>query len=204
MGHIASQSRATGGGAYNGGNNNNNYSNSNNDTNEMSMFCGYCTISKDCSEDLCEDFCGFHGITLDNSPCVEKWLCDSGATRHMTPNDSMLTNLTPINEKVTIGDKSTLRATMKGTAILDLGQGKQLTLSDVWVVPKLAKNLLSETRLQKQNKIIKFVNSVEIHPMCNKDYTNPQFGNLIRIINNDSTTDSFHINVRETSERQHD
>jgi len=202
-GHVASMCRAPGGGAhggnqnnYNGGGNNNN-NDGNNSNNEMSMFCGYCVDFRTCSDETRGEFCGFHGVTLDNSPCVEKWLCDSGATRHMTPNESMLINTTPINEKVTIGDKSTLRATMKGVAILDLGQGKRLTLNDVWVVPKLAKNLISETRLQKRNRIVKFNNYVEIHPMSNEDYANPTFGNPIRIINNDGNNESFHINVKE-------
>jgi len=189
---LASMCRAPGDGAYNG-NQNSQSSDSNNHSDEMSMFCGYCDVLTT----NVEKFCGFHGVTLDNSPSMEKWFCDSGVTRHMTPDESMLIDTTPINEKVIIGDKTALQATMKGPAILDLGQNKRLTLTDVWVVPKLAKNLISETRLQKRNKIVKFNNYVEIHPMRNEDHSNPTFGDPIRIINSDGNLESFHINVKD-------
>jgi len=136
-GHIAphcrlKKKRNGGDGGQNSGQSGNSVSNNN--TNQMTMFCGYLASNPDLN---------------DSTPHVEKWLLDSGATKHMTPTTDMLHNLTKINDKVQIGDKKYLQATHKGSVVLDLGNNTKMTLSEVLVVPRLSKNLISEAVLQK-------------------------------------------------------
>ena len=88
-------------------------SSSDNDTNQMTMFCGYSATGSQLT---------------DSSPYVEKWLLDSGATKHMTPTATMLHNVVRINDKVQIGNKKYLQATHKGSAVLDLGNNIKMSL----------------------------------------------------------------------------
>ena len=141
----------------------------NNDSNIT--FCGY-------AEAVVEESCDFAGTTVPPAvPEYEKWLLDSGASKHMTPDASMVDDLKPLkNERVMIGDKTSLEATMTGTAILDIGNGKTMKLDDVWIVPRLAKNLISETMLQQKNQIIKFGNEWKCSALTGTDtHGNPTF-----------------------------
>ena len=80
-GHIAPHCRNKRKNNNNGQKNNN--SNSHNENNLMTMFCGYTATDSTLN---------------DSSPYVEKWLLDSGATKHMTPTTNMLHNLVQINK----------------------------------------------------------------------------------------------------------
>ena len=70
---------------YNGGNNNS----ENNDTNEVTMFCGYSSVP----------------TLTDITPHIEKWLLDSGVTKHMTPDATKFHNVSRIDKKVQIGNQ---------------------------------------------------------------------------------------------------
>jgi hypothetical protein len=49
---------------------------------------------------------------------VERFLTDSGATVHVVDNNRCMVNLKNIDERLTIGDKSEMRATQEGTLFL--------------------------------------------------------------------------------------
>jgi hypothetical protein len=71
----------------------------------------------------------------------DKWLMDSGCSRHMTKNKKLFSSLTPLSHKeyVTFGDDN------KGK-VLDAGVIKvndHFTLNDVALVDRLRYNLLS-------------------------------------------------------------
>uniref|UniRef100_A0A251TUQ9 Putative zinc finger, CCHC-type n=1 Tax=Helianthus annuus TaxID=4232 RepID=A0A251TUQ9_HELAN len=77
------------------------------------------------------------------------WCADSGATDHMTPHTQHVNNpsATTGNDFVTFGNGNTLPITHKGHSIIS----NKIKLNDVLVVPSLTKNLLSISKLTKDN-----------------------------------------------------
>jgi hypothetical protein len=74
---------------------------------------------------------------------VEKFLVDSGATIHVVARNDRLVNLKDIDEKLTIGDKSEMRATQEGTLFLENEEGVTIRFDKVKVVPGIAKSIIS-------------------------------------------------------------
>jgi hypothetical protein len=70
-----------------------------------------------------------------------KWLMDSGCSRHMTRNNKWFSRLTPLSHKeyVTFGDDK--KGNVLGTIIIKVND--YFTLNDVTLVDKLRYNLLS-------------------------------------------------------------
>ena len=96
--HIAADCRS---------NRNHNYHNNNpnqSHNQETSMFCGF---AHKCNR-------------VATNPLHERWLLDSGASRHMTNNVNMVQDLEPINDNVKIGDGFMLRVTHKGNVLLKI------------------------------------------------------------------------------------
>lgn len=84
------------------------------------------------------------------------WIIDSGASRHMTPDERMLSDLrsSDIGE-ITIADSAKMRVTKSGRAILQLDE-KQIDVNNVLHVPRLAANLLSVSQIVKQKNSVTF------------------------------------------------
>lgn len=81
----------------------------------------------------------------------DRWIFDSAATSHMTPNRVSLENRRPTDQTITIGGEYELRATEIGSAKLTIllsdGTTRELTLRDTLVVPELQFPLLSWPRM---------------------------------------------------------
>ena len=75
------------------------------------------------------------------------WIVDSGATSHMCNECSMFTEYKQLGseDKVTLGDRRTLKVAGEGTVdmLLDDGTRRSCALKKVLYVPKLAYNLVS-------------------------------------------------------------
>ena len=104
----------------------------------------------------------------------------------------MLHNLVQINEKVQIGDQKYIQATQKGSLVLQLNDKTQLRPKEVLVVPKLAKNLISEAVLQKTNKIFKFGDTWQCFPVVTTKSTNKHtFGKPLTLQKSSNTPNAF-------------
>jgi len=75
----------------------------------------------------------------------DKWILDTGATRHITPHLELLTNLRPAPQAITVtfGNGSTAEATQVGDAYLQPNPNNIIKLVDVLFMPGAADNLLS-------------------------------------------------------------
>ena len=84
--------------------------------------------------------------------CNDIWLIDSGASRHMTGYREHLTDLVEKESclHVVLGDDE--RYTMKGvgSTSLQLDSSTPLHLSDVLFVPRMRRNLVSISSLEKK------------------------------------------------------
>ena len=87
-------------------------------------------------------------LTLDNSVFDTEWTSDTGASNHMTGNESMLKNLRPYlgTDSVLIGDGTSLAIKSVGDACVKNGT-HVLPLNDVLHVLHLKRNLLSVSQL---------------------------------------------------------
>ena len=85
------------------------------------------------------------------TPISDRWIFDSAATSHMTPNRAGVENARPTDRVVTVGGGHELRATHIGSAklttLLSDGTTETLTLNDTLVVPELQFPLLSWPRM---------------------------------------------------------
>ncbi|PWA54489.1 ribonuclease H-like domain-containing protein [Artemisia annua] len=79
------------------------------------------------------------------------WYVDSGATDHMTATTDNITNVTPASGTtlVTFGNNQSLPISHTGYSRLL----KDVVLNDVLVVPRLTKNLLSMSKLTRDNHV---------------------------------------------------
>jgi hypothetical protein len=86
-----------------------------------------------------------------------KWLMDSGCSRHMIGNKKWFFSLTPLSYKeyVTFGDDK--KGKVLGTGIIKVND--YFTLNDVALVDKLRYNLLSVSQLVNANLDVLFCKS---------------------------------------------
>ena len=82
---------------------------------------------------------------------AEAWWIDSGATRHVCKDKSCFKNYEPVEDGSVLymGNSSTAAIKGKGTVDLEFTSGKCLTLTDVYHVPEVRKNLVSGSLLNK-------------------------------------------------------
>jgi hypothetical protein len=111
------------------------------------------------TEDMSEKISLLHYSTLTRMIEDDMWIIDSGDSRHMTGDQSRLSNL---NEKKTLykvelGDKSTYLVEGFGQASVKLKTGNNVHLSNVLYVPGLEKNHVSISCLEDKGNIISFV-----------------------------------------------
>ena len=83
---------------------------------------------------------------------VNKWVVDSGATRHICATKDAFTSYTTVGdgeELIYLSDSRTAAVSGKGKVMLKLTSGKTLALSDVLHVPNIRTNLISVALLSK-------------------------------------------------------
>jgi transposase InsO family protein len=75
----------------------------------------------------------------------EVWTLDSGATGHMTPHISLLSNIRAVTNGISVkfGNKEQSRATHTGDIVMKTISGRDIKLTDVLYVPNLWGNLFS-------------------------------------------------------------
>ena len=61
---------------------------------------------------------------------TKKWLGDSGASSHVCKDNKYMTEVKPTQEKVTIGDSTTVTAEGRSTACSTMLEGQDLQLDD--------------------------------------------------------------------------
>ena len=88
------------------------------------------------------------------------WLFDTGATHHLTHNKSLLHDYVELTAplEVRFGDNGTKFALGKGTVHLPLNKHQVISISNVYYVPSLARNLLSIGEATRNGAIIEFHN----------------------------------------------
>ena len=84
-----------------------------------------------------------------------RWIIDSGASRHMTPDRKLFTKIRNILTSVTIADRIKLSSPVRGDISVDLG-GKKVRMENVLWVPRLDSNLLSIKALNRKGLSILF------------------------------------------------
>ncbi|KAK9078295.1 hypothetical protein SSX86_002352 [Deinandra increscens subsp. villosa] len=79
------------------------------------------------------------------------WYVDSGASDHMTGSKISIKNIVPKlgNKSVTFGNGEKLEITHKGDTLM----ANNLKLNDILIVPNIKKNLLSVSKLTKNNNV---------------------------------------------------
>ena len=90
----------------------------------------------------------------------EAWLLDSGASVHITNDKSLMHNLKPTNNEVTIGDGSSVEARWVGDVYLRINSGHVFKLHNVLYIPGFSKNILSLARLLERTCWIKGDNHI--------------------------------------------
>ena len=100
------------------------------------------------------------------------FLCDSGATAHMTNTSDGMFDLKPIDKTVQVGNGNVVKATMVGkiktTVLSNDGKEIPVVLNDVNLVPDLKFNLLSVGRLSKKGVAVTY-DGDGAHMKLNKD-----------------------------------
>jgi hypothetical protein len=119
----------------------------------------------------------------------DMWIIDSGASRHMTGDQTRLSNLNEkkTSYKVELGYKSTYPVEGFGQASVKLKSGNHVHLSNVLYVPGLEKNLVSISCLEDKGNRIAFVYGEVLSWHKNSSIENARVigrreGNLYRLL----------------------
>ncbi|PHU06622.1 hypothetical protein BC332_23111 [Capsicum chinense] len=80
-----------------------------------------------------------------------EWWMDSGATRHVCSNKELFSSFTlaQVEEMIYMANSATAKVEGTGKVCLKMTSGKVLTLNNVLYVPKLCRNLISVSLLDK-------------------------------------------------------
>jgi hypothetical protein len=103
-----------------------------------------------------DEQCAMMALVEDNEPDngqTQDWLIDSGATVHVTSDDTGMADTKPSQQQVVvIGDDTSLKREKKGTIKLANEKGQTLILKNVLHVPSFGKlNVISVMSLMKKN-----------------------------------------------------
>jgi hypothetical protein len=81
----------------------------------------------------------------DITTAADVWTLDSGATRHLTPYESILSNVKKLDSKViiTFGNGQSAEAVSTGNVVFTTPAGRTLTMYDVLYIPGMHCNLFS-------------------------------------------------------------
>ena len=74
---------------------------------------------------------------------TKKWLGDSGASLHVGKDDKYMMAVKPTQEKVTIGDSTTVTMEGRSKACLTTSEGQYLQLEDCLYIPDFDRNIIS-------------------------------------------------------------
>jgi hypothetical protein len=93
------------------------------------------------------------------TPGEDSWLIDSSASKHMTGQKDILSNLTEKDfpQKVSLGDDYQYPIKGIGESAYKLDLGTPMRMKDVLYVPGLTKNLLSISALDKKGFRVAFI-----------------------------------------------
>lgn len=95
-----------------------------------------------------------------HSKSVCKWIMDSGATKHMTPNRAVFDTYEAIAPRnVHLGDDSVVEAVGVGSIVVEVlvgGRSKRIRIKNSLHVPKLQANLLSVSKLVSSGMKVQF------------------------------------------------
>ena len=118
---------------------------------------------------------------------ILKWIIDSGATQHMTPNRQAFLTYQPIsNRKVFLGDNGMVEAIGMGCIVVEVmvkGVLRKIRIQDALHVPKLHANLLSVSKLVAQGLRVQFNNQgcILVARSGEMIVTAPKVGNLYQL-----------------------
>ncbi|KAL1214980.1 Retrovirus-related Pol polyprotein from transposon TNT 1-94 [Cardamine amara subsp. amara] len=94
----------------------------------------------------------------ENSSEENSWLIDSGCTNHMTPNEKLFIKInTDFKVPIRVGNGAVLMTGGKGDIEVMTKKGKRI-IRDVFLVPKLGKNLLSVPQMLTHGYKVTFKN----------------------------------------------
>jgi len=92
-----------------------------------------------------------------------QWIVDTGASRHMTPNKSILQNLRNEKGEVRVGDGSVLRYWQVGDVYTEKNGRRLKIIGNVALIPKLTSNLLSLGEITKSHRVTINATQITIH-----------------------------------------
>ena len=94
---------------------------------------------------------GLMAATIPDIGVKGEWVLDTGATRHITGDSSLLLDMKPLHEEIfiTFGNGGEHKAASYGDVLLVGAAGRSVRLRDVLFVPEAAANLLSMSRASK-------------------------------------------------------
>uniref|UniRef100_A0AAV1T191 Integrase catalytic domain-containing protein n=1 Tax=Peronospora matthiolae TaxID=2874970 RepID=A0AAV1T191_9STRA len=81
------------------------------------------------------------------------WILDSGASRHLVNDESLLLDSSSCSHEIAMADGESLRLTRAGNVRLEVlarGVKTVVTLADVYLAPRLAKNIVSYVKLESK------------------------------------------------------
>ena len=73
------------------------------------------------------------------------WILDSGASRHLVNDESLLINITDCSHEIAMTDGESLRLTRVGSVRLEVlvrGMKMTATLTEVYLASRMAKNIV--------------------------------------------------------------
>lgn len=121
----------------------------------------------------------------------DAWYVDNGATSHITNDRNSFQKFQPFSthHSVTTANGDTIEAVGKGDVDIEAvvaGIWHKITLTDVWYVPKIQKNLFSVLAAQDKNPKSEFISTAEICNLkFNKDVklvgVRDRFGGLFKL-----------------------
>lgn len=123
---------------------------------EQTMFCHNCDTSEKLDGD--KEFCLLVGASTQHCGKqgeVNKWIVDSGASRHMCNSPVMFESLEDTKTTITVADDRTMTCDGKGIVKLKIGENHG-TMKDVLLVNSLGHNLLSVSQLTDNNFLVVF------------------------------------------------
>ncbi|XP_038111627.1 uncharacterized protein LOC119767327 [Culex quinquefasciatus] len=95
-------------------------------------------------------------LTTGNESKPEDWFFDSGASRHLTRTKSLLHDVQRANGKMVAANKEGMQVVAKGTAVINTTCGEEINVTDVQLIPGLAANLLSVSKIVDKGYTVVF------------------------------------------------
>jgi hypothetical protein len=147
--------------------------------------------------------------TVMNSESSNKdWYVDNGATSHITNDKNSFRTLEPFSttHSVTTANGEKIEAIGKGTVEIEAavgGRWNKITLTDVWCVPSIQKNLFSVLAAQDKRQNSEFISTTEtfkVDGLVQLIGVRDRFGGLYKLAVRSTKTSSLdEVNVTGTN-----